>query len=81
MDIALDKARYTTTLQIPMQLRMEIKAAGMTINGALIAGWNAIKERKEKNIEVMEIRQNMEKYRSAYLRLKDRVDELEGLSK
>jgi len=79
MDIANGNARFTTTVQIPMKLRQEIKAAGMTVNGALIAGWQSIQERKAGNSELADVRANMEKYRSAYLRLKDRVDELEAL--
>ena len=78
MDIATGNSRFTTTVQIPMKLREEIKAAGMTINGALIAGWSALQDRKHVNQEIAEIRANMEKYRAAYLRMKDRVDALEA---
>lgn len=77
MDIATGNSRFTTTVQIPMKLREEIKAAGMTINGALIAGWAAMRDRKTENSEVSEVRANMEKYRSAWLRTNDRVRELE----
>jgi ADP-dependent phosphofructokinase/glucokinase len=79
MDIATDTAQFTTTVQIPRWLRQEIKNAGFTVRGALISGWDAIKERKEGNRELAEMQANMEKYRAAYLRLKDRVEQLEKL--
>lgn len=78
MDIATDSSKFVTTVQIPLRLRQEIKGAGMTVNGALIAGWAAIQERKHVNQEIADIRANMEKYRAAYLRMKDRVDALEA---
>lgn len=79
MDLPTGQARFTTTIQIPMWLRRDIKLAGFTINGAMIAGWEAIQKQKVENQEIKEVMINMEKYRSAYLRLKDRVEELEKL--
>lgn len=64
MDIATDKARFTTTLQIPMKLRQEIKEKGMTINGALVQGWAAMQERKHWNTEIEEVQKNLDKYRA-----------------
>lgn len=79
MDIATKAVgRYTTTVQIPISLRKEIEAAGMTINGALISGWKAMQERKQVNEELREVMANMNRYRGAMLRLNDRVKELEG---
>jgi len=46
MDIAKDVTRYTTTIQIPKWLAAQIKSAGMTYSGALVAGWEAIMERE-----------------------------------
>ncbi len=64
MDIATNTARYTTTLQIPVKLRQEIKESGMSIHGALVAGWAAIQERKHWNAEINRVEANMDKYRS-----------------
>jgi len=77
MDIANNNGKFVTTVQISLALRQEIKNKGMTINGALIEGWQAIKERQEGNILLKEMAENLEKYRAAWLRLKDRVEELE----
>jgi len=70
--------RYVTTVQIPIQLREEIKAAGMTVNGALMAGWEAMQERKGANDEIRDLRANLNRYRDAWLKLQRRVNELEA---
>lgn len=77
MDIANNTGKFVTTIQISLALRQEIKNRGMTINGALIEGWAAIKERQNGNEMLKEVQENLEKYRSAWLRLKERVEELE----
>ena len=63
---------------MPMWLAQQIKAAGMTYTGAMVAGWNAIQERKQWNTEIAELRANMERYRSAYLKLYNEVHSLEA---
>ena len=77
MDIQKDRARFTTTIQIPMELRQRIKAQGMTINGALIRGMEAIENEKQQNKEILFVTKSMENYRDGYRRLRARVEELE----
>jgi len=72
MDIATDKARFTTTLQIPLKLRQDIKNAGMTINGALVQGWAAMQQQKEANQLISDIRQEKEEYRLNMVKYRDR---------
>lgn len=76
MDVQTNTARHTTTIQVPMWLAMEIKNEGMTYVGAMVAGWNAIKERKTHNSEYAALRANMDKYRDAYLRLLNEVNQM-----
>ena len=76
MDIATGQSGFTTTLQIPMALRQEIKARGMTIRGAMIEGWKALNERKHWNDELREVKANMDKYRAQMMRYQLRLKEL-----
>jgi len=56
MDIKSGESRFTTTLQMPVWLRQEIKSKGMTVHGALLTGWQAIKERQSTNQEIAELK-------------------------
>jgi hypothetical protein len=76
MDIATNTHRFVTTIQIPLWLAKDIKAAGMTYNGALIAGWAAMSERKAWNEEIAALRVNMERYRQGYIKLSDEMAKL-----
>jgi len=69
-----DRAKMVTSIAVPVWLAQDIKANGMTYSGALVAGWNAIKERQEANqkianlnMELNDVRKNMQKYREAYM--------------
>lgn len=62
-------SKHTTTVQIPEELAKAIKEAGMTYTGALQAGWEAMQERKQWNVEMAELRENMDKYRAGYFKL------------
>jgi len=76
MDIATDTARFTTTIQIPMGLRQQIKNAGMTINGALIQGWAAMQERKTWNAEIARVEANLERYRTKMIEYRAELERL-----
>jgi len=79
MDNFMDAVpKYTTTIAIPIWLAKDIKAAGMSYGGALVAGWNAMIERRKWNEEIAEVRANMEKYRSAYIKLNHKVLSMEA---
>lgn len=69
MDIATNKAGYVTTIQMPLEMRQEIKNRGMTIQGALKAGMLAMDELKKANQEIAELKLNMDRYRRGYIRL------------
>ncbi len=71
MDIATGRKDFITTVNIPLGLRQEIKNAGMTVNGALIAGWAAIKDAKHANQEIFELRENMNRYRNGFLKMRE----------
>lgn len=69
-----DRAKITTSIQIPVWLAHQIKASGMTYTGAMVAGWNALDERKEANQTISDLRQelndtreNLRKYRDRWL--------------
>ena len=71
MDIATGRKDFTTTVTIPLSLRQEIKNKGMTVNGALMEGWRAIQERQNANQEIFELRENMNRYRNGFLKLRE----------
>lgn len=77
MDIALGQAKFVTTVQIPMKLRQEIKAAGYTMNGVITAGFNALMKENELRQDIRDLQANMDKYRSSYVRVRARLDQLE----
>ena len=74
MDIATNKAGYTTTLQMPLEMRQEIKRRGMTIQGALKAGMLAMDELKKANQEISDLKLNMDRYRRGYIRLSNELN-------
>jgi len=76
MDLATGQAIHTTTIQIPMALRVQIKEKGMTIPGALKEGWKALNERPSWNEELREVQANMDKYRAQMMRYQLRLKEL-----
>jgi len=71
-----DRAKMTTTIQIPVWLAHQIKAAGMTYPGAMVAGWNAIQESKEVNQTISDLRREKEEYRLNMCKYRDRWMEL-----
>ncbi len=78
-----ERAKMTTSIQIPVWLAKEIKDSGMTYPGAMVAGWNAIQAQKEASqqianlrLEVKEYRENMTKYRDRWLQS---IDEKGGV--
>lgn len=77
MDLDL-RAKYVTTVQIPMWMRREIKESGLTINGALIAGWQAIKERKNVNRDMEQLKLDFAAEKRANARLLGRIVKLTG---
>jgi len=60
-----------------MSLRMEIKARGMTINGALIEGWKALEERKEWRTEIETRDRSLDRAKATIADLRQRVSKLE----
>lgn len=83
MDQYDDRAKMTTSIQIPVWLAQQIKASGMTYPGALVAGWNALALTKEANqkiaelrLELEDVRKNMVKYRDRWMAMMDEKGEV-----
>lgn len=67
-----DRAKLTTSVQIPLWLAHEIKGSGMTYPGAMVAGWNALSERKEANQQISDLRRELEETRANLRKYRDR---------
>lgn len=48
-----------TSIAVPVWLAQQIKAAGMTYSGALVAGWNAIEERRQANQKISDLQMQL----------------------
>jgi len=79
----IDRAKMTTSVQIPVWLAAQIKAAGMTYPGAMVAGWNALEQQKEANQTISDLRRELESSRALVKRYAERwmqlMKEKEGL--
>jgi len=71
-----DRAKMTTSVQIPVWLAAQIKAAGMTYPGAMVAGWNALESAKEANQTISDLRRELEDTRANLRKYRDRWMEL-----
>lgn len=67
-----DRAKILTSIQIPVWLAHQIKAAGMTYPGAMVAGWNALSDQKQANQTISDLRRELEEVRANMLRYRDR---------
>ena len=76
MDIQTTKPHFTTTVRLPIELRQVIANKGMTINGAFIRGLELIMNENNVNQELYELRENMNRYRNGFIKMKAMNDEL-----
>lgn len=67
-----ERAKMTTTIQIPIWLAHEIKNAGMTYPGAMVHGWNAIQQEKQANQTISDLRRELESNRALLKRYAER---------
>lgn len=51
----LSELKKPTTIYIHPDLRNQIKLAGMTVSGAMLAGWEAIADRKKYAARISEL--------------------------
>jgi hypothetical protein len=76
-----NRAMMVTTVHIPVWLRQEIKNQNLTVNGALIRGWNALKKREDIDDLIKdraEMKETIAKYQRAYVDAIQRIAALEG---
>lgn len=79
-----NRAMMVTTVHIPVWLRQEIKLANLTVNGALIRGWNALKSREQVDDLIrtnQELKLELGTYQRGYANLMKRVQTLEESKK
>ncbi len=77
MDISNNVAMCTTTVQIPVKLRMDIKARDMTVKGALIQGWAALEEKQRWQGQLAETNRYLDRAKSTIAELRQRITLLE----
>lgn len=76
-----NRAMMVTTVHIPVWLRQEIKMQNLTVNGALIRGWHALKKREEIDDLIRdraEMREVIAKYQRGYADAIQRIAKLEA---
>lgn len=71
-----ERAKMTTTIQIPVWLAHDIKNAGMTYPGAMVAGWNALQAQREANQQIANLRMELEDVRKNMIKYRDRWMEM-----